>query len=246
MDRIGAEIRSDSPFFENRDRRRQRARPQQQREIARRLNGKAAGDDAAAAEDRLADHRGADDLVVEHDRKWLADIFTRRIAKALGAGGIEAEANNRLVVLKGRLGVDQRVAADHDALAHDIGLGAGMSDPALLGRQNFVEGRQPPAARVLDRDVHIDQLEGELRGAAEQRLDMLGVVDAGQLHQDAVRSLPLYRRLLGAGLVDPPPNDLDRLIDRLAAARLGGDGAEAHRPRSVRGDVDGQVRVDFA
>ena len=224
---------SDGALLEDRDRRRQRARAQQQREIARRLYREAAGDDAAAAEDRLADDRRADHLVVEHDRKRLADIVAGRVAKALGAGGIEAEADDRLVVLEGGLRVDQRVAADHHPLAHDIGGGPDLRGPPLLGRQDLVAGRQPAAARVLERDAGVDQLEGQLGGAPEQRLDVLGIVDAGQLDQDAVRALALDRRLLGPGLVDAAADDLDRLIDRLAAPRLGGDRAEPHRPRAV-------------
>ena len=75
---------------------------------------------------------------------------------------------------------------------------------------------------------------------------MLGVVDTGQLHQDAVRSFALNRRLLGPGLVDAPANDLDRLIDRLAPSCVGGNRAEPHRPRSVSGNLCNKVRINFA
>ena len=82
MDRIGAELGPDRALLEDRDRRRQGAGAQQQCQVARRLHREAAGDDAAAAEDRLADHRRADHLVVEHDRKRLADILAGRVAEA--------------------------------------------------------------------------------------------------------------------------------------------------------------------
>src|SRR6516165_5370410 len=75
---------------------------------------------------------------------------------------------------------------------------------------------------------------------------MLGIVDARQLDEDAVRSFALDRRLFGASLVDATADDLDRLIDRLAAPRICSDGAEPHRPRPVRGDVDRQVAIDLA
>jgi len=75
---------------------------------------------------------------------------------------------------------------------------------------------------------------------------MLGVVDPRQLDEDAVRPLALDRRLFGSGLVDAPADDLDRLIDRLPAPRLGRNRAEAHASGSVGGDVDGQVRIDLA
>src|SRR5215467_2880314 len=75
---------------------------------------------------------------------------------------------------------------------------------------------------------------------------MLGIVDTRQLDEDAVRSFALDRRLFGAGLVDAAADDLDRLIDRCLPSPFGGDGAEPHRPRPVRGDVDRQVGIDLA
>ena len=114
------------------------------------------------------------------------------------------------------LRVDQHVAADHDPLAHDIGAGADPRLLALRRRQNLVAGRQMPAARVFERGAGVDQLKRQLGGLAEQRLDVLGIVDARQLDEDAVLPLAFDRRLLGAGFVDAPADDLDRLVDRLA------------------------------
>src|SRR5260370_15980008 len=74
---------------------------------------------------------------------------------------------------------------------------------------------------------------------------MLGIVGAGQLNEGAVLPLALDRRLLGAGLVDATADDLDRLLDRLAAPAFGRDGAELHRAGSVAADLDGQVGVDL-
>src|SRR6202022_4210021 len=101
-----------------------------------------------------------------------------------------------------------------------------MPGPPLLRRQDHVGGRQPTAARVLDRDAGVDQLKGEFRGAAEKRLDVLGIVDPGKLDKDAIRSLSLDSRFLGSGLVDAAPDDRDRLIDRLAPPRFGRNRAE--------------------
>jgi hypothetical protein len=202
---------------------RQGARAQQQREVARRLHREAAGDDAAAAEDRLADHRRADHLVVEHDGEGLADILAGGVAEAARAGGVELEADHRLVVLEGGLRVGQHVPADHDALAHDISALAATIALLVLRRQDLVAGRQAAAARLLDGDAGIDELKCQLGGAAEQSLDVLGIVDARQLHQDAALPLALDRRLLGAGLVDAAADDLDRTARR--------PGADASRSR---------------
>src|SRR5262249_45133873 len=116
----------------------------------------------------------------------------------------------------------------------------------LLARQDFVARRHLAAARVVDRGRRVDQLEGQLGGAAQQRLDVLGIVDPGQLDKDAILPLALDRRLLGAGLVDPAADDLDRLVDRLLPARLRRLLGKAHRPGAGGGDLDGEVAVDLA
>ncbi len=100
--------------------------------------------------------------------------------------------------------------------------------------------------RLLDRGAGVDQLEAQLGGAAEQRLDVLGIVDPRQLHQDAVLALALNLRLLGAGLVDAAADDLDRLVHRLAPLRLGRNRAEGDCSGPVAGDRHGQVGVDLA
>ena len=49
-----------------------------------------AGDLALAAEDRLADLRRRDHLIVEDDREQPADILLRRLAETLRALAVEA------------------------------------------------------------------------------------------------------------------------------------------------------------
>ena len=87
MDRVGAEVGADGALLDDGERRRQRAGAQQQGQLVGLLRGEVAGDDAAAAEDRLADDRRADHLVVEHDGERLADV--------LAGGGAEARARRR-------------------------------------------------------------------------------------------------------------------------------------------------------
>jgi hypothetical protein len=192
----------------------------------------------AAAKDRLSDHRRADHLVVEDDGEGLADILAGRVAKPSRAGSIELEADDRLVVLEGGLRVGQHVAADHDPLPHHIGALAAAVSPLFLRREDLVPGRQPPAPRLLDGDAGIDQLERQLGGAAQERLDLLRIVDAGELHQDAALPFALDRRLLRAGLIDATTDDFDRLLDCLAPARLGRDRAVFDRAGAVGADID--------
>ena len=54
-DRVGAQPGADGALLEHRQRRRQGAGAQQQRQVLRLGDGEAAGDHARAAEDRLAD-----------------------------------------------------------------------------------------------------------------------------------------------------------------------------------------------
>src|SRR4029077_3227834 len=152
-----------------------------------------------------------------------------------GARCVKAKADHRLVVLKGRLGIDQGIATDHYALAHNIGGGAGARSPPLLRGQNLVTWWEPAAARVLHRNGGVHELKGQLSGPAEQGFDMLGVVDAGELDENTVGAFALNCRFLGSGLVDPPTNDLDRLVDRLPTPRLGRNVAKDHPSRPLLG-----------
>ena len=91
LDRILAEAGTDGALLDDGQRRRQRAGAQQDREIVGALHGEAAGDLARAAEDRLADHRRRDHLVVEHDGERLADVLLRRLREFARARRVEAE-----------------------------------------------------------------------------------------------------------------------------------------------------------
>src|SRR5262249_20921699 len=155
-----------------------------------------------------------------HDREGLADILLRGVAKAFSADAVEAEADHWLVVLERRLGIDQHVAADDDPLAQEVVWRLPRTGRALLARQDFAPPRHSAATSVLDRHRLVYQLEGQLCRLAEQRLHMLRIIDAGQLDKDPVLPLALDCRFLGAGLVDAAADDLDRLVDRLAAALL--------------------------
>src|SRR5207248_160617 len=63
--------------------------------------------------------------------------------------------------------------------------------------------------------------------------------------KDAVLPLALDGRLFRPGLVDAAADDLDRLLDRLAAASLGRDRTKAHRPGAVAVDLDGHLGIEL-
>ena len=220
-DRIGAEIGTDGAFLEDGERRRQGAGAKQQRQILRLDGGETAGDDAGAAHDRFADDRGADDLAVENDGEGPADVLLGDLAELSGAGDVEAETDHRPALFDGRLGVDEVIAGDHDPFLHHIFDGAaGRRVDLVVGGQDFGARRRPASARPYLGRRHrgVDETEIHLGGLAQQPLDPFRIVDARQLHDDAVAALALDRRLGGAEFVDAPAHDLDRLGDDLVAA----------------------------
>ena len=228
-------------------RRRQGAGAQQQRQVLRLLNAEVAADHAAAAEDRLADHRRRDHLVVEHDGEGPADVLLGHLTEALGAGGVEAEADHRLAVLKGRLGVGQVLAGDQDALAHTRSAAPGCAGSRTGSRRSaplpWAAASEPggtgstPGAHLL-----VDHAEAELRGLAQQVDQPLRILHAGHLHQDALVALALDRGLAGAQLVDAPPHDLDRLLQHARLPLLLDLVDQADLARAAIA-VDGQQRV---
>ena len=100
LDRVGAQPGADGALLEHGERCRQGAGAQQQGQVLGLVDAEVAGDDAGAAQDRLADLRGADHLVVEHDRQMLADVLAGGVAEALAADGVEAEGDHRRVLLE--------------------------------------------------------------------------------------------------------------------------------------------------
>jgi hypothetical protein len=143
----------------------------------------------------------------------------------------------------GGLGIRQALAADHDALLHDV---ARLLPRPGRGQQQDFRGRRQPARRcVIRRHALIDKAEGHLRGLAEQRLDPLGILKAGELDQDLVGPLALDRRLAGACLVDAAADDLDRLLDGVLrdlfqrGVGIGGDDLAIGRDREIHVLGDG-------
>ncbi len=170
-------------------------------------------------------HRRRDHLVVEHDGEGQPDILLGDLAEALGAGGVEAEGHHRLAgaAVEAGLRVDQILAGDQHLVLQHVGIGR-----SLGAVDELVAGRHLLGGGGLHRvDGGIDQLEFELAGLADQRLQALDVLDARDLHEDAVAALALDAGLGGAEGVDAAPDGLDRGLDRRGHAvrqALIGDG----------------------
>src|SRR5690606_8759301 len=93
---------------------RQGARAPQNGKIVRALRCKITRNLAGAAEDRLADLRSRNHVIVEDDGEQLADILLRRLAKTLRSLRIEAERYDGFVgaLVERRLRVDEVLAGD--------------------------------------------------------------------------------------------------------------------------------------
>ena len=193
-------------------RRRQRAGAQQDREIVRLLDREAAGNLARAAEDRLADHRRGDHLVVEHDRERAPDVLLRHLREPARAVDVELEGDDRLAgaLVEARLRVGQVFARHQDALFDHVVLSAVFGGAF----QKLGLRRHASLLRLLGADRHVDQPERQLRGLADELDQALRIGKARHLHQNAVDTLPLDQRLDGAQFVDAAFDDLDRLLDR--------------------------------
>ena len=210
---IAAEIGPDGAFLDDRERCRQRAGAEQHRQILRCPRREAAADLPRAAGDRLADHRRAEHLSVEHDRERLADIGAGDFGEAARALGVEPESDDRFagLLVEGRGGIDQPIAFQHGAAPDRIQLVAAPLDP----RQQLDPGRQPRAAlQARPARTLIEKMKGHLRRGAEKRLDPARVLNARQLDDQPVAALAHDRRLDNAGFVDTPPDDFEALLER--------------------------------
>ena len=169
-------------------------------------------------------------------------------AEGAAAGGVEGEGDDRpaaLLLLEGRLGVVEILAAHDHALEHRqalrlvapadllgresrvgvldvlVGLGIGRAQRLhALARRHQEGGRRQVGRQVLAglRHVLVHQMEGELGGLVDLALEVGRVLDARHLQQDAVVALAHDGRLDGAGLVDAAAQDLDRLVDHFLLA----------------------------
>ena len=141
-------------------------------------------------------------------------------AKRRAPDRVEFEADDRLVVAgrwAGRRSACRRRPSPAGA-RHRPGRRRGGH--GRLGRQELVAGRQPAAPASSAEALTSTSWNVSFAVLPSSDFDALGIVDPGQLDEDAVIAFALDGRLLGAGLVDAAADDLDRLVDRLAGARF--------------------------
>ena len=153
------------------------------------------------------------------------------------AAGVEAERNDRLAgaLVEAGLRVGEIAARHQHALLDQIGR-------LRLARavQQIVLRRHAALHRLFRRRPVSTMRKSSLAVLPSNCLSRVGILQAGDLHQDAVGALALDQRLDGAEFVDAPLDDLDRLIDRLANAlddRRVGE-REPDQPAGLGGDFE--------
>ncbi len=239
-DRIASERRPDGALLERRQRCRQRAAAQNEREVGRRLRREVAAFDEAGLVDLAVDDRSGDDLVVENDGQAAFDVRARQVAELARSVRGEREADGRLAELPLlHAGVFQVGAGDRNRLADGVILDARRAaervftragqdvDLGLHVRRDAVERRRRIRGRLA-----FDQAELKLRRRLDDVLHARRIVDPGQLDDDAVVALRRDVRLGHAEGVDAIVDRLHRMRDRVAldGRQRGGLHLELHRP----------------
>ena len=186
--------------------------------------------------------------------------FEGRVALVTAAGaGIGAATARRLAAEGARL-----VVADLSGFAEEAGCGnlvrRAVDDclavisrlivtrGGLWSRIGFAGGehRVNPLQQAVAVLLRLEQLEFEQRRLADQVLGALHVLQAGQLDDDAVLTLPLNGRLGDTELVDAVADNLLRPVDGIARlVRLKAFGHHFHDQVNPALEVQAQVDGPF-
>ena len=161
--------------------------------------------------DRRRDH-----LVVEHDGEGPADI-----GFAVTSPNLRRRPVDRRKLTTGSL-VCWSKAACASTRSSPVISGTSCDDVVTGGRRRpdattMVPGFGGWSARA-DGNRALDEVEGELRRLADDRLQPRRIAEARRLDEDAIVALALDARLGGAEFVDAAADDLDRLVDDAADA----------------------------
>ncbi len=203
---VGTERRPDCSLLDNGQLRRQGARPELNGEIISALDREVAGDLPRTAEDRLADHRSRQHLVIEHDGERSPDVLLSEAAERARARLVEAKGNDRLVgpLVEAGLRIHELIAANHGGLAQQV------NEPILLSRGiDPVTRRRARTLRLETTDARVDLMEAQSRRLADESLELRRVLQSRELNQDAVGTLPDHRRFGSSERVNASANRLD-------------------------------------
>ena len=138
---------TDRAFFDDRERCRQRAGAQQNGKVIGTLDREAAGNLAGAAKNGFANDGRGDHLIVEDDRKRLADILLRHLREFARTGCIETEIDtigSLGALVEAGLGIGEVAARHKDPLFDQI-----RGSWLRRAVENFGVRRHPSLQRLL-------------------------------------------------------------------------------------------------
>ncbi|MBW2392891.1 MAG: hypothetical protein JRG95_01355 [Deltaproteobacteria bacterium] len=221
--------RPDRALLLDAQRNRQRARPQDDRQIRCLLRGEATRDLAVARDPRL-DGRSAEDTAVQNDGQGLLQVGFRQFAEDPSALGIPGEADQPLIaaVVEPDPRVGQPLAGDIRIPGDQIGI----QDPVRFAIP--LEGDDHPVGQpglifrpqqILRRRRVLHDLEFEETGGAE---NIRNPVHARDLDEDPILALLGDHGFGDARLriVDASPQHLESLPHRLVAHAVRGFAGE--------------------
>ena len=148
---------------------------------------------------------GGNHLVIQHNRKGAADVFSGVVAKFTSARRVKPEGHRRAVVLiKAWLRIHQLFAGDNGGCFHGV-------EHAL-----FVKGWQDFVAHtgwcVRIRGAAHNRIERQLCGGADDFFQLRRRANARHLNEDTIRALTLDGGLTCAHFVDTAADDFQRLL----------------------------------
>ena len=233
LDRIRAQFGADGAFFQDLQRRRQRAGAQQDGQVVGVLGGEAAGDAARAAQDRRSGCTGAlitflsSTMAKRWPTCWLGDV-----AELLGAHAVEAEIRLPTGRSAGRSPGWHRSGGRPTPAR-----GAAPRSwrrPCWRAWSRAAAGfrRRSGATAALGSACSSTSWKVILAVLPSMALSWRGVLQARHFHHDAVVARTGDGGLLGAQRVDAAAHHFDRLVQHL----LAGQGLEgvAHVQRRTR------------
>ena len=236
FNRIRAQGGTNGSLLDDRERNRQGAGPQQQRQFLRLEHGEGAGDDTASLADRPIDARSTDDDPIENNGEQTTDILRRHIAKPRGAHAVKAEGDNRATLIETCRGTLQTFSGHENLRPQDVVL----SGLFTTGHENRSDRELPGFGSGHGR-ILIDEMERQLGGLTEARAQHARVVDSRHLDKNSVPPLAGDDRLQNTIGINTPAQHLQGALDGIAETRLQAILGECRRDRATLIDGDREI-----
>ena len=221
-DVIGTQRGANRALLDDFHRRSQRAGAQQQRQVTGFGHAHGAGNLETVAEFTLDNRRGQHFALAffkQQDRHALFEVLAAGVAHNAAALGIDRQIHLGLLVLriKAGLGIGQVFAGQDDLLFDNHGLAVALEKALGTEGNGTIVVLGGAGFGAVFHQTHFQR-----GGTAQNVLGLGRVLNAGQLHHDAVDTLLLNHRLGHAQFIDPVVQRHHVLLERLVLDAAGG------------------------